>query len=602
MHIIFKRYCKTKHHFLRKLSSPLKNQKGAVLLLTFIIMVSLTTIAIAYVSLVTYNTKNVGGQNNNKKAFYLAMSGLNKAVHYVVNTAPDSSTDGSWRTTAYPAAPGVGNTDPQQENLGEGTYTMWVETPIPPAFDYAMYSGNNIDFQKSSSTTITGDIALVGSLKNEKAVTITGTTTESSTVVFPTVDNASYKGIASVGQDISGDKTFTAGTYSGIWYIDGDVIIEDNVTINGTVVATGSIKPQTITVKKKEEKDPIVDLAVSPTDSYPALVSTGDIDLEEMSDSTITGLVFSGGKIILNDCSNCTFTGSLVASNDIEPQSLNDVTITYDSDITSNPPPYFVTPGVIRITARGTVNNIVRIVRQFYTYSTDLGAFEFAMHAGDDLDFNKSSGSTITGDVGAAGSVKNASSVTITGTEMSKSGVTYPTVTMASYKAIASTGQDISGNKTFTSGTYSGIWYIDGEVIIEDDVTINGSVIATGEIGPQTIIVKKKEQIDPIANLTVTPTDNYPAFVSSSNINLETMETSTITGLIYSGGQIILNECSSCTFPGTLISSGDILAQELDNTTITYDSDIISNQPPYFSDGYGANPKMTSNAKTWEEL
>ena len=54
---------------------------------------------------------------------------MHKAIWYLINgnTAPDSSTDGSWRTTAYPADPGAGPTDPKQESFANGDYTMWVE-------------------------------------------------------------------------------------------------------------------------------------------------------------------------------------------------------------------------------------------------------------------------------------------------------------------------------------------------------------------------------------------------------------------------------------------------------------------------------------------
>ena len=64
------------------------------------------------------------------QAFNLAEAGLHRAIYYLINgnTAPDSSTDGSWRTTAYPADPGAGASDPKQESFGDGTYTMWVET------------------------------------------------------------------------------------------------------------------------------------------------------------------------------------------------------------------------------------------------------------------------------------------------------------------------------------------------------------------------------------------------------------------------------------------------------------------------------------------
>ena len=101
--------------------------KGSVLLFTLMVMIVLTSVVGGYLEFVQASTESTGAQITDSQAIYLAEAGLNKAIWYLANTAPDSSTDGSWRTTAYPAAPGADPTDPQQESLGEGTYTMWVE-------------------------------------------------------------------------------------------------------------------------------------------------------------------------------------------------------------------------------------------------------------------------------------------------------------------------------------------------------------------------------------------------------------------------------------------------------------------------------------------
>jgi len=101
--------------------------KGAALLFILMVMVVLTSVVAAYLGFVQTSTKSTGAQVAASQAIYLAEAGLNKAIWYLANTAPDNSTDGSWRTTAYPAEPGSNPTDPQQESLGEGTYTIWVE-------------------------------------------------------------------------------------------------------------------------------------------------------------------------------------------------------------------------------------------------------------------------------------------------------------------------------------------------------------------------------------------------------------------------------------------------------------------------------------------
>ena len=104
-----------------------KCEKGVVLLFTLMVMITLTSVVGAYLGFVQYSTRSTGAQISDSQAIYLAEAGLHKAVWYLLNTAPDNSTDGSWRTTAYPAEAGPDPNDPQQESLGEGTYTIWVE-------------------------------------------------------------------------------------------------------------------------------------------------------------------------------------------------------------------------------------------------------------------------------------------------------------------------------------------------------------------------------------------------------------------------------------------------------------------------------------------
>jgi len=359
---------KVKQYLLRRL----KDQKGVALILTFIFMISLIIVVSSYLYLVTVETRNATGQSNNIQALYLAESALNHAIYYLTNEAPDETTDGSWRTDDYPTDPGPGDTDPQQETLAPGkTYTMWVQETDPvsseiivtgrgtvggivrvmqemitltvtsssSATEYASYSDGDIDFDDSTGT-VTGDLATTGTVDDEEGMTITGTITESSGIEATTVTSSSYEAIADT--TISGNRTFSAGTYSGIYYVDGKVTINDNVTFNGTIVATGNIV--------LTNTDNFVS---TPTSNYPALVSDATITGNRMGSSTINGLVFGASAINFPRGSSNTINGSLISGGDI---SLNDGswTITYDSDLDSDPPPYFTFPsGTASVTATG---------------------------------------------------------------------------------------------------------------------------------------------------------------------------------------------------------------------------------------------------------
>jgi hypothetical protein len=103
------------------------NSRGSVLILTFLLMTTATVILLAYLSMVKHHTVFANSQLNGMRALYISEAGLNQAAWYLLNTAPDTTTDGSWRTTAYPAVSSSGSNDPRQESFEGGTYTMWVE-------------------------------------------------------------------------------------------------------------------------------------------------------------------------------------------------------------------------------------------------------------------------------------------------------------------------------------------------------------------------------------------------------------------------------------------------------------------------------------------
>jgi len=102
--------------------------RGSVLLITMMFMFVLAVFTTIFLFSVDTAIRKADYVSNSTKAIYLAEAGLNKAIYYVLGTAPDGTTDGSWRTTAYPAAAGPNPTDPRNESFSGGSYTMWVET------------------------------------------------------------------------------------------------------------------------------------------------------------------------------------------------------------------------------------------------------------------------------------------------------------------------------------------------------------------------------------------------------------------------------------------------------------------------------------------
>ncbi|MBL7068363.1 MAG: hypothetical protein ISS34_00705 [Candidatus Omnitrophica bacterium] len=200
-------------------------------------------------------------------------------------------------------------------------------------------------------------------------------------------------------------------------------------------------------------------------------------------------------------------------------------------------------------------------------------AFYYVLHAGnlytgDDITFQGSSG-TITGDLSASDKVSQESGMTINGTiyEMGDSNTTLPIVGLSYYGSIAD--YSYTTNQTFSADPAAGIHYIDGNVTITSNVTIdNATIIATEGI-----------TLRNATGLTVSPAYPYPALVAGSSINASGAE-GTINGLVYAAGNVDLDQ-ANIILNGTMVAGGTITMTD-GTFTCTYDSDIQSVSPPYF--------------------
>jgi len=92
-----------------------RNQRGAVLILTFIILTILTAIVVAFLSLTSIQTKSAGYDIASHKALWLAEAGFQKAVWYLKTPAGSGGQGENWTT------PGT------TETLGNGSYAMAVD-------------------------------------------------------------------------------------------------------------------------------------------------------------------------------------------------------------------------------------------------------------------------------------------------------------------------------------------------------------------------------------------------------------------------------------------------------------------------------------------
>lgn len=93
----------------------MRRQSGTALILTFIMLISLTAITIAFLYMTSVRVKVMGHDTASSRALWLAEAGLQKAIWNLMTPVGSGGQGESWITT--------GTT----ENLGDGNYAMAVE-------------------------------------------------------------------------------------------------------------------------------------------------------------------------------------------------------------------------------------------------------------------------------------------------------------------------------------------------------------------------------------------------------------------------------------------------------------------------------------------
>ncbi len=207
-------------------------------------------------------------------------------------------------------------------------FTNWKDPGpcVSPVFFFAIHGNSDVNMGNTTGV-VNGDVNS-GSSINSGSVVITGDEVDNSPILAPTVDFAAY--LAEADHYVSGNHKFTAGTYSGIWYIDGNATIKSNVTFNGTIVATGNVRFVGAT-----------NTVFNPVSPYPALLSQGNIEGNNGSSVAINGIAFALGNVIISSSSNVSVYGSMIADGNFEIKNSASLSVTFNEDIPSNPPPHF---------------------------------------------------------------------------------------------------------------------------------------------------------------------------------------------------------------------------------------------------------------------
>lgn len=328
-----------------------RKEKGVVLILTFIILITLTAIVGAFLSMTAIQTKGSGYDITSHKALWIAEGGLQQAVYRLKNDATYQSN---------PAAISA--------SLGDGTYSVaasksgsiytFISTGTVLSLQRQIQAsasltssvlarsihsdGSIVDFTGSSGV-INADISCHVQLKLSPAMVINGTATEGYPMINPTVDFDYYKSLASAsGQFITGSYTFENGTYSGVWYVTRGVIIGNNAIINGSIFSDSDIQ--------FENKASNVQISPSALTNYPAMAAKNNISTSVtgapgqrigLQNSTINGLILAQNNITFDNFKNSTLNGTILAGNNFSMQNGSGITVNYNENIFAPMPAAF---------------------------------------------------------------------------------------------------------------------------------------------------------------------------------------------------------------------------------------------------------------------
>ncbi len=323
------------------------NEQGSILVVTVLILVLLSIMGTASLSLTNIELLVARNERLNSKAFFLAEGAVNQAVYkiqklginqqwikenYQVNDTVLSN-DSFWSSLAEVQNASLSGaryfasrntTDGQIECYGRGAVHD-AEKVIIVGMSTEMYTGyallSNGGLELKDNTITKGDIFSNGDMELKEGATVDGDLESNGTITT----NSSYNGTveyspqktisdldwnymnSTAHNHITGTKTFYGTeSESGIYFVDGDVNFVENAMFsnNISIIATGTIITNS-------------GLDMQCVDGYPALASMSDIEVnggDSESSTNIKGLIHARNKIEVKGESDINIYGSIVTN------------------------------------------------------------------------------------------------------------------------------------------------------------------------------------------------------------------------------------------------------------------------------------------------
>lgn len=314
----------------------LRPHEGFAVVTVIFILTIFASMGMAAVALLSGSAKRIGDEYRSQQAFEVAQAGVFYTAKTLASDADWSDNAGFTKnfgpgsfTISFPSK--TATTATIQSDGTVGGITRSIRQGVTKgggevAFTKAFYTESDITMSGSSSGEIDGDVSAGGAINDSSAVTVTGDQQDGNTNAnVPDPLWSYWQSVATT--TISGGYNFGSGTYSGVYYVDGNVTFSKNVTLNGTLVARGSV-----TMTGNEN---ITINAVSPN---PAIIAEGAILFSGTSDVAINGWVITLSTLTMTGTTGVTAEGGFIAAGDITLTGNSDTEVTYVTPVPGGGP------------------------------------------------------------------------------------------------------------------------------------------------------------------------------------------------------------------------------------------------------------------------
>jgi len=305
-----------------------KGRKGFAVLTVIFVMVTFSMLGITAVSLVTGSAEQMRDEYHTQQAFDVATAGLEFVTEQLSGDS-DWSDEADFSKNFGPGSFSVTYTDKLATSI-VATVAGTVEGITrevmagfssggsgPAAFAKAVYVDGDIVVESDATGDIQGDIAAGGGV-GLGGMTQTGDSEDNNQdSQIPQADWAYWQNVSDY--QISGNHTFSTGTYTGIYYITGDVTFSgDGITIQGTIVALGNV-------------DMIghSDVLISTQSGHPSIVSGGSVSLVGNTGIQISGWIWAAQNFSAVGTSDLLLNGGITAGGDFVMTGNTNVDINY---------------------------------------------------------------------------------------------------------------------------------------------------------------------------------------------------------------------------------------------------------------------------------